>query len=303
MGATLAEIGRSMARMIPTNGVLITAESAADLQADLRRAAAARGSRMIVADPEWVTDEDVARFDYLTFKDNVAIGLAVAELLGIDRDTAMRGMVGAAPDIGVPRLRTYRLRGRPVLWANLFAVNDRESLLLTMDRLAPYLDAQMVWIGILNNRYDREWRAEHFSDVVSRDLPFDWLITFGAYENLVTRTIVRNGFPRDRIVNLGSRMNPSIDEIIDAIAGMIPPEGRGFLAGLVNIHTPQGESLMAYLDGLEESSEPIRRADPAQPAAGSGLRTDGTAVDATSGPEMSALQMVDWSGSRGGGTE
>lgn len=293
MGETLPEIARSLARMTPRNGVLITAEAVPDLQDELRRAAADRGSRVIAADPSAVTDADVARFDYLTFKDNVAIGLAVAELLGIDRDTAMRGMVRACPDVGVLRLRTVRLHDRPVMWANLFAVNDCESLLLTMERLAPYGDAQTVKIGILNNRLDREWRAQHFSDFVTRHLAFDWLITCGAYEELVTRTLVRNGFLRDRIVNFGFSENPVIDEMIEAIAGMIPPGGRGFLAGLVNLHTPQADQLVAYFDGLDASDGSTYLPDMAEPGADHGRRAERPALVAASGAPIAAFQRVE----------
>ena len=36
-----------------------------------------------MADPEWVTDDDIARFDYIAFKENVSIAIAIAERLGI----------------------------------------------------------------------------------------------------------------------------------------------------------------------------------------------------------------------------
>ena len=41
--------------------------------------------------------------------------------------------------------------------------------------------------------------SKRAGDVAVKDLKFDWLITFGAYEDLVTRKLLSNGFPRERI--------------------------------------------------------------------------------------------------------
>jgi poly-gamma-glutamate synthase PgsB/CapB len=256
MGETLPEIATSMAHMCPSNGYLITAEYNPELQAVLEREAKRRGSKLIVADPTRVSDDEIARFDYMSFKDNVAIGLAVADLLGIEREIAIRGMVKAKGDIGVVRLQRVTLHNKPVIWANLFAVNDRESMMVSMDMLDAYTNDKTIKIGILNNRYDRERRAEQFSDVAVKDLSFDWLITFGAYETLVTQKLIANGYRADRIVNLGFSINPEVDQIIRAIADMIPEGHQAMLVGFVNIHTPQAEMMMEYFEHLKnEHSE------------------------------------------------
>jgi poly-gamma-glutamate synthase PgsB/CapB len=251
MGETLEEIAVSMAHMCPKNGYLLSAEYVPALQDVLRREAEKRGSQLIVADPTSVRDDEIARFDYLAFKDNIALGLAVANLLGIDRETAMRGMIKSRGDIGVVRLQHVTLRGKPVTWANLFAVNDRESMVISMQMLESYCDEKTIKIGILNNRYDRERRAEQFGDVAVKDLSFDWLITFGAYEDLVTRKLLSNKYPRERIVNLGFNINPTIDQIIDAIANMIPEDHKAMMVGFVNIHTPQAEMMMEYFEHMK----------------------------------------------------
>ena len=253
MGETLPEIAVSMANMCPSSGYLITAEYNPELQAVLEAEAKKRGSKLMVADPSRVSDEEIAHFDYLSFKDNAAIGLAVADLLGIDHDTAMRGMFKAKGDIGVARLQRVILKDKPVIWANLFAVNDRESMMISMDMLESYCNDRTVKIGILNNRYDRERRAEQFGDVAVKDLKFDWLITFGAYEELVTRKLLENGFPHQQIMNLGFSVNPPVEQIIDSIAGMIPDGFQAMLVGFVNIHTPQAEIMMEYFEHLKEN--------------------------------------------------
>lgn len=252
MGETLPEIAVSLAHMCPTNGHLITAEYDPELQAILRQEAEKHSSQLLVANPNCVHDQEIEQFGYLAFKDNVAIGLAVADLLGIDRDAAMNGMINAKKDVGAVKLERVELHGKSLLWANLFAVNDRESMIMNMQRLQTYDTERTVKIGILNNRQDRERRAEQFSDVAVKDLNFDWLITFGAYEDLVTDKLIANGYPPDRIVNLGFSVDPSLEQILQTIVHMIPDGYQGLLVGFVNIHTPQAELLMDYFEHKEQ---------------------------------------------------
>ena len=60
------------------------------------------------------------------------------------------------------------------------------------------------------------------------------------------------GYPRERIFNLGFSKNPSLEEILDQILGLIEGD-QGLLIGMVNIHTPQAELLMEYFHHQEES--------------------------------------------------
>lgn len=268
MGETLEEIADSMSVTIPRDGTLITAEDRPHLQERLRRNAEARGSRFLYADPAQVLDEDLREFDYLQFKENVAIGLTVARLLDIDRDSALRGMWKSVPDVGVVRLHTYDVRGKRVLWVPLFAANDRESVILTFELLQAYFPKGATVIGILNNRRDRGRRAELFATMVPADLAryLDHVVTFGAYEDTVTRTMIDRGYPAERIHNLGETREPSLDEILDEIAGMVEGD-EGVLIGMVNIHTDQAELLIEHFaelrgghhdEELEASRDPRR---------------------------------------------
>ena len=57
-----------------------------------------------------MSDADIDRFDYIAFKENICIALAVADLVGIPRHVAMDGMVTHRPDPGVLRMRALRHR-------------------------------------------------------------------------------------------------------------------------------------------------------------------------------------------------
>ncbi|MDH5295104.1 MAG: poly-gamma-glutamate synthase PgsB, partial [Acidimicrobiia bacterium] len=247
MGETLKEIARSLMSTCPANGTLITAEQDPVIQRVIYREAADRNTEVIVADPDLVTDEDIARFPYIAFKENVAIGLVLARLLGIPRDVAMDGMVRAAPDPGVLRIKELAIGGKRVTWANLFAVNDRESMVAAYAKLEPFVDQSTTTVGILNNRADRERRAIQFADVAVHDLTFDRLVTFGAYEGLVTDRLVENGFPLDAIVNLGDTRAPSLEVIVQKMIGDSPTE-HVLVVGFVNIHTHQAEMLLHHFE-------------------------------------------------------
>ncbi|SNR59299.1 poly-gamma-glutamate synthase PgsB [Blastococcus mobilis] len=283
MGETLEQIADSLALTVPRNGILITAEDRPHLRDRLRERAEERGSRLIYADPRGVGDEDMRGFDYLQFKENVAIGLAIARLLGIRRQVALQGMWKSIPDIGVVRLRWYDVLGKRILWVPLFAANDRESVVLTFEILQAQFPPDAPVIGILNNRRDRGRRAELFAQMVPTDLSsyLDQVITFGAYEEQVSRTIVELGYPADRVHLLGETVQPTLDQILATIAGLVGgPEG--VLIGMVNIHTDQAELLIEYfehLQGAEHRSELDESRDPVRMPAGTRrIRRAGTHV-------------------------
>lgn len=266
MGETLEEIADSLALTTPRGGVLITAEDRPELRDRLEQHAVSRGSSFTYADPAVVSDADMKGFDYLQFKENVAIGLVIADILGISREAAIRGMWKSVPDIGVVRLRTYDVRGKQVLWVPMFAANDRESVVMTLQTLKAQWPDDATVIGIFNNRRDRGRRAELFGQMAGNDLRpfFDHTLLFGAYEDTVEKLMLDGGVPHDRVHRLGDTVQPSLDQILDTIASLIPGE-RGVLIGMVNIHTDQAEHLLehfAHLAGDEAVDELADSEDP-----------------------------------------
>jgi len=250
MGHSLQEIADSLSNTIPYHGLLITAEDREDLLDQLNRNTKARDSEFLYADPNWVSDEDMKGFNYLVFKENLSIGLAVAKIFNIPHDVAMRGMRKALPDIGVVFIERTFIKAKELIWAPMFAVNDRESTIIGIEALQPYHRPDSIRIGILNNRYDRAVRATKFAEIAALDLKLDYYITFGAYESQVTEHMVEMGYPRERIFNMGFSKNPTLEEILDQIVNLI--EGnQGLLIGLVNIHTPQAELLMEFFHRLK----------------------------------------------------
>ena len=252
MGESLEEIADTLSLMIPHEGILISAEDRPHLRERLRENAQKRGSELVYADPDWVTEQDLVGFNYLSFRENISIGLAVAQLLGIPRSTAMRGMRNARPDLGVVNIQRTTWQEKEILWIPLFAVNDRESTIISVEALRPYYDPGATRFGILNNRYDRADRAMRFASIAAQDLDFDYWITFGAYESQVTEHMLKLGVPAERIINLGFSVNPTLGQIFNKITSLIQGE-QGVLVGLVNIHTAQAELLLEYFHHRPDS--------------------------------------------------
>ena len=79
MGETLPEIARSLLSTCPRNGILVTSEQNPVILDVMREVCASMGSELLVADPEVVTDDEINRFDYIAFKENVCIALAIGD--------------------------------------------------------------------------------------------------------------------------------------------------------------------------------------------------------------------------------
>lgn len=251
MGETLPEIARSLMSSCPKNGILVTAEQDPELLDIMFYEARRRGTSLIVADPTKIRPEEVAAFDFISFEENIAIVLAIAELLDIPRHIAMAGMVKAPADPGVLRVERYQIAGKNLTWANLFAVNDRESMVAAAEKLRPYIGPNTTTVGILNNRSDRQRRAIQFADIAVNDLEFDRLVTFGAYEDLVSNVVLRNGYDKKHLINLGEQRNPTINDIIDEAVAKMPTDDV-LLVGFVNIHTHQAEMMLDYFERVAE---------------------------------------------------
>jgi hypothetical protein len=151
----------------------------------------------------------------------------------------------------VLRMKELRIGGKKVTWANLFAVNDRESMVAAMGKLDPYMTPDTTTVGILNNRADRERRAIQFADVAVKDLEFDRLVTFGAYEGLVTDRLKVNGYSTDHILNLGDEHSFTQEQIIDQMIVQMPTS-HVLVVGFVNIHTHQAEEMLEYFEHVAQ---------------------------------------------------
>ncbi|GAB3660791.1 poly-gamma-glutamate synthase PgsB [Glycomyces tarimensis] len=169
MGPTLDDVARSLSRAMPVGGVCVTAER--DRRALLRHEARKRRCRLLVVDPETVTDDEMAGFGFVTFKENVAIALEVAALLGVDRRSALEGMYAAPPDPGVLRVERFQPMGKTIRFANVFAANDPESTMANVQLLLRTGAVKRPLYLVINCRADRLERNHQMGCLVGRLAP------------------------------------------------------------------------------------------------------------------------------------
>lgn len=242
LGDTLPQIARSLARATPKAGLLITAEDNPELQQILRAKAAERGSTLLIADPASVNTESLEGFNHFAIKTNVAIGYLVADQLGLDRQQALQAMQRAQPDPGAFRLQQVQRDGNRITWANLFAVNDRESFVDLCERLF-VLHPKHQRVVILNNRRDRQTRVELFAELAVQ-LAFDLVVSFGDFEAEVNQVLARHQWPVLNLGNSSPQREASGEQLLAQILHASRSTRPLLLIGTVNIHTTQAERLL-----------------------------------------------------------
>ncbi|WP_079165529.1 poly-gamma-glutamate synthase PgsB [Streptomyces sp. NRRL S-31] len=255
MGPTLDDVARSLSRSMPVGGVCVTAEQ--DRLHILQEEADKRNCRLVVVDPESVTDAELRGFGWFTFKENVAIALAVAELLGVHRQTALRGMWDAPPDPGVLSVERYVTpEGKRLRFANVFAANDPESTLMNVERLEDLGAIGRPLSVVVNCRPDRVERNGQMGALLSELAP-ETVFLIG-HPTKSAQDAIPAGFT-GLVVDLGGdRRDP--EELTKAILAEL-----GLASSLVaigNIHG-QGERLLECLARLRpDDSEEVPAAVP-----------------------------------------
>ncbi|WP_223279978.1 poly-gamma-glutamate synthase PgsB [Streptomyces sp. SDr-06] len=249
MGPTLDDVARSLSRSMPDGGVCVTAEW--DRRALLKTEAVRRGCELVVAEGESVSDEEMAGFRYTTFKENVAIALSVADRLGVDRASALRGMYAAPPDPGVLTVEEYEIEEGTVRLANIFAANDPESTVMNFRHLVDSGQIKPPFITLINCRPDRIERNGQMGRIV-RELNTDTLVLIG-HPTRSARDAVPAHWP-GRILDLGGpQRDPA--QIWRAIAGQV--SGTASLVAVGNIHG-QGERLLEHVESLAPAPRAVR---------------------------------------------
>jgi poly-gamma-glutamate synthase PgsB/CapB len=240
MGPTLDDVARSLSRSMPAGGICVTAER--DRLPILQEEAARRDCELVVVDPESVTDAEMRGFGWITFKENVAIALAVAELLGIPRPAALAGMWQAPPDPGVLSVRHHRAGDARLRFANVFAANDPESTLMNINRLLDQGAIARPLHLVINCRPDRVERNGQMGALVARVEP-DRVLLIGEPTRSALATIPAHW--HDRVVDLGGRLGAP--DLLAAVLREI--DGDTSLVAVGNIHG-QGELLIEELETL-----------------------------------------------------
>jgi poly-gamma-glutamate synthase PgsB/CapB len=240
MGPTLDDVARSLSRSLPTGGICVTAEQ--DRVHILRSEAACRGTTLIQVDPRSVTNDEIRRFPYIAFKENVAIALALAELVGIDRATAFRGMIAAPPDPGTVAVDTYQAGDRRIAFANIFAANDPASTLMNINLLTERGLIGPPLTVVINCRPDRIDRNGQMGELTGRLDP-QRIVLIG--EQTRSAKVAVPAKLADRVIDLGGPLD--FTALLDA--AVTDATGGAAVVAMGNIHG-QGEVLLERMRSL-----------------------------------------------------
>ena len=213
MGPTVDDVAVALSGTIPRNGIVFTSEEkrvgplrerAESLSADLR----------VVTTPDDPTLTE--GFGYVEHAENVALSLAVCEHLGVERETALRGMRKAEPDPGALTIHRFEAEGKEIEFVNAFAANDRESTRSVWETLDPRSDPERAVVVIVGMREDRPDRAFQFGEVIAEDLDADHYILAGGMTQPVRRTAVARGVDAAKLTDIGGL---GARDVYDALVG------------------------------------------------------------------------------------
>ncbi len=245
MGESLLDIAHSLARSVPENAIVIIAERNTAVLEIIYRECIRKRSRLIVASGQSVSAHDLVIFGHMAHPDNVAIGLEVAKLFHIPPRQALQAMAGATPDPGAFHFEYFTLLGREVVWANLFAVNDKESFAQFATMLA-HRFPDYYRIAMLNNRQDRPSRVEMFSKLSQHEYRAHAIVALGDYEERLHKSVRRKDIRVALLGNSSKYADSDGDELLKRIVSM-SNQPKVLLVGTVNIHTSQSERILSYI--------------------------------------------------------
>ncbi|WP_042352114.1 poly-gamma-glutamate synthase PgsB [Bacillus massiliigorillae] len=228
MGPTLDEVAEAFIATIPHNGYLVTIES--PYLEYFKQVARERGTEVIVADNDRITDAYLREFDYMVFPDNAALALGVAKALDIPEDIAFRGMLNAHPDPGAMKIKKFGQPGAVSYFVNGFAANDASSTLRIWERVGEIGYPVENPIVIMNCRPDRVDRTEQFAKDVLPYIPCAILVLIGETTSPIVKAYNDGLIPAEKLMNLE---NQTTEEIYSQLMPQIP---NRMIYGVGNIH-------------------------------------------------------------------
>lgn len=239
MGPTTADAAIAISSTLPKRGFAVIGPTK---HADILEARAReRGSAVELADPKSVPEGAMRGFSYIEHEENVATALAVTRRLGVEDETALRGMYRVVPDPGACTRSKFIHGGRPIEFINIFAANDLESTIMIWDRLGLAPGGEIPSVALLNLRGDRIDRSLQFAEAVDGALQADHYVIVGEVSDRIYRRFVRR-VPREKLHILGKI---GAAETFDRIAAL---DERGARVGGVGNIGGLGHGILVFAD-------------------------------------------------------
>jgi len=250
IGPGLAPMAEALKLTIPQGGILVTAEK--DYFPVFREQAAKLKTKIILAEPNTVSDRVMEKFNYLNFKENVSLALQVNKLLGVEEEVALKGMLQAQPDPGALKIYKLPKNGKTLFFINAFAANDKSSTLLIWENLRKRTDLNLDYlptVGIINSRDDRVLRDLQFAKLLAEEIKLSKIILVGQLSKLVERALLKLKVSPDKILNL--EKIGEVEKILSVVLTYIDND-QGVFIGFGNTKG-MGQKLIDYFNQWGET--------------------------------------------------
>jgi poly-gamma-glutamate synthase PgsB/CapB len=258
MGPSVSDVARALAGTVPVSGRLFTTEQRHLPM--LRQAAADRGSQVIEVgddDVAAVSWDELGQFPYVEHPDNVALALRVCRDLGIDRQTALKGMWSAEPDPGVMTVYRSDRGGRSVVFINGFAANDPDSTGKIWEMVLERFGQRRKRVAVVNCRADRADRSRQLAEACLTWTPADHYVVVGTATRLFCQRAVSLGMKPERITCIEKSPKAHLVAAVEQAAGR-----SALVMGMGNISGP-GLDLVQYFRKQHQEAMPVRIMDVA----------------------------------------
>ncbi|SEH87892.1 poly-gamma-glutamate synthase PgsB/CapB [Halobacillus karajensis] len=242
MGPTLDDIAEAFSSTIPDNGYVIIPET--PYQKYFEKIARQKNSKVVVADESWIDEDYLQKFPFMIFPQNAALAMAVAEILNIDHEVALEGMLQAPVDPGAMRVHRFGKEEAPKYFFNGFAANDTTSTLNIWERIQQldYPDEERTIV--MSCRSDRVERTIDFAENVLPHIEMERLIVMGESVWPITQAYEEG---KIRPLNLLNLEKASTEVIVDQLQQL--PD-HSVIYGIGNI-VGAGEKVAAAIEELE----------------------------------------------------
>jgi poly-gamma-glutamate synthase PgsB/CapB len=228
MGPTVDQIAGAFGKTIPKNGYLVIPPNTYERY--FHRLAKKRNTKVVVADPSSIDEAYLAKFPYMMFAENAAFGLAVAEILGIERDVALSGMLRAPVDPGAMRVHQFGKKSAPSYFFNGFAANDPTSTINIWNKIQEQDYPSENKAVIMNCRDDRVDRTIQFAEEVLPKIEAHKLILTGKEVTPIVQAYEDGKLLVNELINLEKQ---STEQIMDSVTQLEP---GSLIYGIGNIH-------------------------------------------------------------------
>ena len=215
MGPTKEDVAYSLCNTVPVKGTLVTAEG--QHSEILEEAADNNGTRILFSDEMSVSRQELDSFSYLEHPQNIAVALDVCRQVGVDRETALRGMQNVQPDLGALVVWKLVQDKRTIEFVNGMAANDPVSTLQIWKFVIDRYPAEGGTCIFFNARDDRPVRTRQMLELTFTQIRPDHLIVRG---DRVSSTIDRleHHSPKTQVRTIG--LTNDLDEVVNAVMGL-----------------------------------------------------------------------------------